>query len=93
MKVHLKKGTRSKYTAVFEDGKKVNFGAPGYSDYTKHKDAERKRRYIIRHKKNENWTYSGRFTAGFWSRWLLWNKETIAESKKNINQRFGIEFI
>ena len=31
----------------------VHFGAKGMSDYTIHKDDERKYRYIMRHKKNE----------------------------------------
>lgn len=66
----------------------VDFGASGYSDYTKHKDPARKQRYITRHKKHENW--SNEKTAGFWSRWLLWEKPTIAESKKFIKRKFGI---
>ena len=68
--------------------KKVNFGAKGYSDFLKHKDVERKRRYILRHKKKEDWTDP--LTAGFWSRWLLWNKSTIELSIKDIEKRFDI---
>ena len=34
-----------KYDAVIND-KKVSFGATGYSDFTKHKDEERKERDI-----------------------------------------------
>ena len=60
---------KHKYTANIKDGDgkmhKVHFGAQGYSDYTKHKDPERKRRYITRHQKSENWTKSGVLTAGF----------------------------
>ena len=33
----------------------VNFGAVGYSDYTKHNDDERKDRNIERHKAREQW--------------------------------------
>jgi hypothetical protein len=33
---------------------------------------------------NENWSKSRIETAGFWSRWLLWNKSTIKESYKDI---------
>ena len=47
------------------------------SDFTHHKDEQRKQRYIHRHKNNEHWLKSGIDTAGFWSRWLLWNKPTI----------------
>lgn len=47
-----------KYMAVFEkDGrtKSIHFGATGYSDFTKHHDVERKKRYITRHRSRENW--------------------------------------
>jgi hypothetical protein len=60
------------------------------SDYTIHKDPERKQRYISRHKKNENWTKSGINTAGFWSRWLLWEEPTIKEAYNNIKTKFKI---
>ena len=33
--------------------KNVSFGAAGMSDYTLHKDPERKERYISRHKKTK----------------------------------------
>ena len=72
------------------DGKIIHFGAEGYSDMTKHKDPERKQRYIDRHSKQEDWTKSGIQTPGFWSRWLLWNKPTLQESKQDIQKRFGI---
>ena len=34
--------------------KTVSFGATGYSDFIKHKDEERKQRYIARHTVNQN---------------------------------------
>lgn len=68
----------------------IDFGAKGYSDYTIHKDDDRKKRYIKRHQKRENWNKSGINTAGFWSRWLLWNKPTLEESIKDVEDRFGI---
>lgn len=67
---------------------KIKFGAKGYSDYTKHKDDNRKQRYIIRHRTRENWTRTGIFTAGFWSRWILWNKKTLESSIRDVKLRF-----
>jgi len=85
---------KHKYVVFLEDKESkihnVKFGAQGYSDYTKHKDSERKKRYIIRHKKTENWTSSGVLTPGFWSRWVLWNKLTIRESLNNTIERFHL---
>ncbi len=77
-----------KYYVIIDNNKKVYFGAAGYSDFTIHKDEDRKNRYILRHKKNENWTRSGINTKGWWSRWLLWNKPTIKESYNYIKQNF-----
>jgi len=69
-----------KWMATFPDGKRVSFGASGYEDYTMHHDKERMMRYLARHKNKENW--SDPHTAGFWSRWLLWSKPTMAEAIK-----------
>lgn len=48
-----KKG--KKYDAVVDGKKTVSFGQSGASDFTIHKDEDRKDRYITRHKKHENW--------------------------------------
>jgi hypothetical protein len=40
---------------------------------------------------NENWTKSGLRTAGFLSRWILWNKPTILASIKDVEDRFNIK--
>ena len=71
-----------KYDAVItnKEGKTktVSFGAKGYSDFTKHKDEERKEKYIARHKVNQDWKdYE---TAGMWAKNILWNKPTIEAS-------------
>ena len=70
------------------DDKTVHFGAKGYLDFTSHSDEKRKASYLARHKTNENWTLAGLDTAGFWARWILWNKPSIAASIRDINQRF-----
>ena len=81
MNVVIKKSTRKdkKLMAVFPD-RTVHFGAAGMSDYTIHKDKERKQRYIDRHRKNENWNdYK---SAGALSYHILWGPTTSL--KKNI---------
>ena len=83
--VIIKKSTNNnnKLDAYFPD-KKISFGAAGYSDFTIHKDPERKNRYIERHKKNENWNNPE--TAGYLSRFILWNKPTIKQSIANVRE-------
>ena len=79
-----------KLKAVFENGSKktIHFGQKGASDYTKHKDPERKKRYIDRHRKNENWDNPK--TAGTLSRYVLWNKPTLDASIKDYKKRFNL---
>lgn len=66
-----------KFKAIFPEGRTVHFGRKGYSDYTLHKDKARMKRYVIRHRRRENWGRSGQYTAGFWSRWLLWSRPSL----------------
>jgi hypothetical protein len=71
----------------------VCFGANGYEDFTMHKDDARKQRYIARHGRRtsrERWSLAsgGLYTAGFWSRWLLWNKPSIKASVADMRSRF-----
>ena len=75
---------KHKYYVITKTGRKLYFGAKGYSDFTLHKDPERKKRYIDRHKNNEDWTKSGIDTSGFWSRWLLWEEPNIKDAYRKI---------
>jgi len=86
----LSKGTGNHKWKVKIGNRTIQFGAKGYTDRTLGASDEKKKEYITRHKSRENWTKSGLYTAGFWSRWLLWNKPTIQESLKDIKKRFGV---
>ena len=93
MSYQLLKSTRpsKKYSIRSPVGKAIHFGANGSEDYTTHKDTARKQNYINRHAKREDWTETGLQTAGFWSRWLLWNKPSIKESVEDIEKTFSIK--
>ena len=69
--------------------KTIHFGAKGYSDYTIHKDPERMMRYLTRHVRRENWSPSGRFKPGFWSRWLLWSKPSLSGAARETERVLG----
>ena len=87
------KNPKKKYDAVINDSKTVSFGASGYSDFTKHKDEERKNNYVARHKPNQDW--KDQKTARFWAKIILWNKPTIEASVQDTNKKFpnlNIEF-
>jgi len=68
----------------------VKFGARGYSDYTMHGSEARKSSYLKRHRARETWTLNGGglYTAGFWSRWILWNKPTVRQSARDLQKRY-----
>ena len=87
MDIVISKSNRKhkKLKAVIDNKKTIHFGASGYSDYTKHKDDNRKDAYIQRHKKNENWADFK--TAGFYAKNILWNKPSILESVKDTNKQ------
>ena len=71
------------------DGTKiVSLGAKGYSDFTKKKDPQRKENYISRHKTSEDWGKSGVKSAGFLSRWILWEPKTVEKTVKKLNAKY-----
>lgn len=89
-----------KYMATFtyKDGKtkRTYFGAAGMSDYTKHKDYDRMKRYLKRHgsvskTKSDKEDWSDPTTAGALSRWILWNKPSLRESFNDYKKRFKLE--
>jgi hypothetical protein len=92
-KLKLVKLTKSpnklkKYRAHFSDGTHTDFGAAGYSDYTKHKDASRKGRYDTRHRSRENWRSPK--SAGALAKWILWNKPSLRASVADYKRKFGM---
>ena len=90
----LKSGQK-KYVAEFEittkNGKKskrsTKFGAKGMSDYTIHKDTERRNRYIKRHTKDLRTNDPTR--AGFLSMYILWNKKSYKSSLADYKRRLN----
>ena len=82
-----------KFMAVFPDGAVVRFGRQGFSDFTKHKDPERMKRYLTRHRSRENWTRSGAKTAGFWSRWILWSSPSLMGAKRRTEKVLGKKIV
>lgn len=81
----------SRYTAIFSYHgklKKVNFGDKRYENYTVHKNDERKRLYLLRHRANEDW--DNPMSKGSLSRWILWNMPSLEDSIKDFKKRFKL---
>jgi len=91
LKIVKSNKSNKKLMAVFENcqtGRKktTHFGAYGMSDFTLHKDQDRKKNYISRHSKNEDW--NNPITAGALSRWILWNKTSLSASIADYKKKF-----
>jgi len=69
------KAKGKKYYVIY-DGRRINFGAAGMSDYTIHKDEDRRRRYRARHGtirlKDGRLAYKVKTSPAYWSWNLLW---------------------
>ena len=76
-----------KWMVTLPTGRVVHFGGAGYDDYTTHGDVRRRRNYIMRHAPNEDWGDVS--TAGFWSRWLLWQKPNLADAVADLRRRLA----
>jgi hypothetical protein len=87
-----------KLRMIFYDKNKMlvsytDFGSEGMSDYTEHKDDERKNRWLSRFNKLIN-KYKNDFTkATTLSHLILWNRETIEDSYKNYLRKFNLKKI
>ena len=74
----FKKKPEEKLDARIDNKKRFHLEKASY--FTKHKDKERKERYVDRHIENEDWTKSGIKADGWMSKHVLWNKPTLHAS-------------
>ena len=85
------RGSSKKYEITFEKNGKMyirKFGAAGMSDYTIHKDKERRERYISRHKKDLR--TNDPMKPGYLSMYILWNKPSLKASLTDYKRRLNI---
>jgi hypothetical protein len=67
----------------------IHFGAKGFSDYILSNDDNKKKAYIARHKVKED--FNDLKTSGAWALGILWNKESIESSIKDMEKHFKIK--
>lgn len=79
-----------RFTAEFEDGTRVNFGARGGSTYIDHHDKKKQINYLARHKATGMEDWNDPKTAGALARWLLWEKPSLTEAIYAFKKRFGV---
>jgi hypothetical protein len=77
-----------KWRAIWSDGTKTDFGATGYSDYTIHKDRQRRERYRMRHQSDN---LDDPKSPGALSWYILWGRYTdMQRCIAAFKRRFGV---
>ena len=88
MKIVISKSSRKHKKWQASGGNRtVHFGASGYEDFTTSGDETRRKSYIQRHS-NEDWSKSNMMSPAFMSRWILWEKKSIAAAIRNLNEKY-----
>ena len=89
MNIVIKPSSRKdkKFEALIDGKKTIHFGQKNASDYTIHKDDERKKRYLQRHTHDH---FNNPLYPSFFSTNLLWNKKTLSESIKDTNNKYNV---
>jgi hypothetical protein len=88
MDIVKSKNKNKRFTAIFRDGSRVNFGSNG-STYIDHGDNIKRINYLKRHKVNEDWTNPK--TAGALSAYILWgSSKDINKNIQDYKKRFNL---
>jgi hypothetical protein len=76
----------------------IDFGDINYNDYLiynlnygKRVADIRRDSYLARHAAREDWTDP--YSAGFWSRFLLWEKRSLKSAIRNIERMLGVNIV
>ena len=87
MNIIIKPSSRQgkKYDAIIDNKKQIHLDKPGHQILQSIKIVK-ERIDIQRHKKTEQW--NNPITAGFFSRWITWEKPTLKEAVSNVNNKF-----
>jgi len=90
IKLEKSKVKGKKYTAILDDGKRINFGSDVSVTYVEGASKEKKESYIKRHLGNE--TEKNRInnlipSPALLSYYLLWNTNNLEENIKILNRK------
>jgi hypothetical protein len=89
IQVILQKSPRMAKKGMVTIGKKkIHFGSSSAEDYVDNHDESKKKQYLQLRKNKD---FNDINSPHFWSRWLLWNKKTLAKSIRDIEKKYGIK--
>lgn len=90
IKLEKSKVKGKKYTAILDDGKRINFGSDVSVTYVEGASKEKKESYIKRHLGNEterNRINNLILSPALLSYYLLWNTNNLDENIKILNRK------
>lgn len=93
MKVETSKAKGKRFVAIFDNGKRVNFGQknPKIGTYIDHKDKEIRKNYRARHDVNEKKFYNNPYKPATLSRFILWGEATnLRDAIKEYEKKFNV---
>ena len=89
--IKLKRGSKRKYQAVFQNKNKIIkrlFGLVNATDYTTHKNVKRRNRYIKKHKKKLQ--SNNPTSSSYLSIYLLFQKKSLKSAIKDFKRRLVV---
>lgn len=93
MKVETSKAKGKRFVAIFDNGKRVNFGQknPKIGTYIDHKDKNIRKNYRARHDVNEKKFYNNPYKPATLSRFILWGEATnLRDAIKDYEKKFNV---
>jgi len=93
MKVETSKAKGKRFVAIFDNGKRVNFGQknPKIGTYIDHKDKDIRKNYRARHDATEKKFHNDPKRASTLSRFILWGEATnLKDAIKDYKKRFNL---
>lgn len=92
---YLTKSNRKdkRFTITTPDNKKIHFGSKTGSTYIDHRNAIKRRNYILRHSRlNEDW--NDLYSAGNYAFRLLWGMyDNLNDNIKDMEKKFKIKIV
>lgn len=93
MRIENSKAKGKRFVAIFDNGRRVNFGLknPKIGTYIDHNDKEIRKNYRARHDVNEKKFYNDPYRPATLSRFILWGEATnLRDAIKDYKRKFNL---
>jgi hypothetical protein len=90
MKIERSRVSGKRFAAIFDNGKRVNFGSAMSLTYIDGVTDRKRMNYIVRHKALDTENWGDPYSAGALSRWLLWEYRDLNKALVEYKKRFHL---